>query len=37
MGLNGFLMGYLARFGVWGLNIQVHSERITSAGTGGGH
>jgi hypothetical protein len=30
-------MGYLARFGICGLNIQVYSERIISAGPGGGH
>ncbi|HWV42608.1 hypothetical protein [Pseudorhodoplanes sp.] len=38
MGVNDFLMGYLARFGICGLNIQNFSERIRSAGTaGGGH
>jgi hypothetical protein len=36
MGVNDFLMGYLARFGICGLNIQVYSERIISAGTGAG-
>ncbi len=28
MGVNDFLMGYLARFGMCGLNVQVFSERI---------
>lgn len=37
MGVNDFLMGYLARFSICGLNIQVYSERIISAGPGGGH
>jgi hypothetical protein len=37
MGVNDFLMGYLARFGICGLNIKVYSERIISAGPGGGH
>lgn len=37
MGVNDFLMGYLARFDICGLNIQVYSERIRSAGPGGGH
>ena len=37
MGVNDFLMGYLARFGICGLNIQVYSERIISAGPGPGH
>jgi hypothetical protein len=31
MGVNDFLMGYLARFNICGLNIQVYSERIRSA------
>lgn len=35
MGVNDFLMGYLARFGICGLDIQVYSERIISAGPGG--
>jgi hypothetical protein len=37
MGVNDFLMGYLARFGICELNIQVYSERIRSAGPGPGH
>jgi hypothetical protein len=37
MGVNDFLMGYLARFNICGLNIQVFSERIISAGPGPGH
>ena len=37
MGVNDFLMGYLARFDICGLNIQVYSERIRSAGPGPGH
>jgi hypothetical protein len=37
MGVNDFLMGYLARFDICGLNIQVYSERIRSAGPGLGH
>lgn len=37
MGVNDFLMGYLARFGICGLNIQVYSERIISAGPGPSH
>jgi hypothetical protein len=28
MGVNGFLMGYLARFEVCGLNVQVYNERM---------
>ena len=28
MGANGFLMGYLARFEVCGLNVQVYNERM---------
>ena len=37
MGVNDFLMGYLARFGICGLNIQLYSERIISAGPGPSH
>jgi hypothetical protein len=37
MGVNDFLMGYLARFGICGLNVQVYSERIISAGPGPSH
>ena len=37
MGVNDFLMGYLARFGICGLNIQLYSERIRSAEPGPGH
>jgi hypothetical protein len=36
MGVNDFLMGYLARFEICGLNIQVFSERIRQA-EGPGH
>jgi hypothetical protein len=36
MGVNDFLMGYLARFEICGLNIPVFSERIRQAG-GPGH
>ena len=32
MGVNDFLMGYLARFELCGLNVQVFRERIISAG-----
>jgi Aromatic-ring-opening dioxygenase LigAB, LigA subunit len=28
MGVNGFLMGYLARFEVCGLNVQIYNERM---------
>jgi hypothetical protein len=28
MGVNGFLMGYLARFEVCGLNMQTYNERM---------
>jgi hypothetical protein len=28
MGINGFLMGYLARFEVCGLNVQNYNERM---------
>jgi hypothetical protein len=28
MGVNGFLMGYLARFEVCGLNIEIYNERM---------
>ena len=35
MGVNDFLMGYLARFNICGLNIPIYSERIRSAGPGG--
>jgi hypothetical protein len=28
MGVNGFLMGYLARFEVCGLNVQSYNERM---------
>lgn len=28
MGINGFLMGYLARFEVCGLNVQSYNERM---------
>ena len=31
MGVNDFLMGYLARFEVCGLNFAVYNERIRSA------
>jgi hypothetical protein len=31
LGVNDFLMGYLARFEVCGLNTQVYSERIRQA------
>ena len=34
MGVNDFLMGYLARFEICGLNIPVFSERIRQAGPG---
>lgn len=37
MGVNDFLMGYLARFCICGLNIEVYSERIRTAGPGSGH
>lgn len=37
MGVNDFLMGYLARFNICGLDIQVYSERIRSVGSGPGH
>ena len=30
MGVNDFLMGYLARFEVCGLNVQLYGERIRS-------
>jgi hypothetical protein len=36
MGVNDFLMGYLARFGICGLDIPVFSERIRQA-EGPGH
>ena len=32
MGVNDFLMGYLARFELCGLNVPIFSERIRSAG-----
>ena len=32
MGVNDFLMGYLARFELCGLNVPLFSERIISAG-----
>ena len=28
IGVNGFLMGYLARFEVCGLNVQIYNERM---------
>jgi hypothetical protein len=28
LGVNGFLMGYLARFEVCGLNIEIYNERM---------
>ncbi len=28
MGANGFLMGYLARFEVCGLNVEIYNERM---------
>ena len=28
MGVNGFLMGYLARFEVCGLNVEVYNQRM---------
>ena len=28
MGVNGFLMGYLARFEVCGLNMEIYNERM---------
>lgn len=28
MGVNGFLMGYLARFEVCGLNVEIYNERM---------
>jgi hypothetical protein len=28
MGVSGFLMGYLARFEVCGLNVQIYNERM---------
>jgi hypothetical protein len=31
MGVNDFLMGYLARFEVCGLNLGIYNERIRSA------
>ena len=31
MGVNDFLMGYLARFEVCGLNVPIYAERIRSA------
>lgn len=31
MGVNDFLMGYLARFQVCGLNVSIYSERIRTA------
>ena len=38
MGVNDFLMGYLARFNICGLSVPVYAERIRSvAGEGGGH
>ena len=30
MGVNDFMMGYLARFGIGGLNVPLFSERIRS-------
>jgi hypothetical protein len=35
MGVNDFLMGYLARFEICGLNVPLFSEKIRSAGPGG--
>jgi hypothetical protein len=32
MGVNDFLMGYLARFEVCGLNVATYGERIRAAG-----
>lgn len=37
MGVNDFLMGYLARFNVCGLNIQMYSERIRTVEPSGDH
>ncbi len=33
MGVNDFLMGYLARFEICGLTVPIYAERIISAGT----
>jgi hypothetical protein len=37
MGVNSFLMGYLCRFEVCGLTLDVYNERIRSAAAGAGH
>jgi hypothetical protein len=37
MGVNSFLMGYLCRFEVCGLTLDVYNERIRSAAPGAGH
>ena len=37
LGVNDFMMGYLARFSICGLTIPIFSERIRSAGAGSGH
>jgi hypothetical protein len=31
MGVNAYVMGYLGRYGVFGLNVQSYSERIRSS------
>lgn len=37
MGVNDFMMGYLARFGSCGLSIQSFNEKIRSVAHNGGH
>ena len=34
MGVNAYLMGYLARYGVFGLTAETYSERVRASGSG---
>jgi hypothetical protein len=31
MGVNAYLMGYLGRYGVFGLSVQTYSERVQAS------
>jgi hypothetical protein len=37
MGVNSFLMGYLCRYEVCGLDLETYNSRIRTAAPGGGH
>jgi hypothetical protein len=34
MGVNAYLMGYLARYGLFGLTAEIYSDRVRASGAG---